>query len=185
MRPGWEPILVTHRPHPAGFKGSKAEHGVGGLALGGAGLTDEGDWPADVLLDETAARELDAQGEERSRFFYVAKASEANRTMDGEAANEHPTVKPLELMRWVVDLCRLPGGGERLLDPFAGSGSTLIAAARAGLEVVGIERVEDHARTSARRFVADAPLFHRDETPERSHEEDRSTAPTEEARPAS
>lgn len=144
------------------MKAAALEEGGAGLHLGGLGLTKDGDWPADVLVDEAVAADL---GAERAAFFYTAKASQADRSMDGLAPNEHPTVKPQDLMRWLVELVRRPDGQERLLDPFCGSGSTLIAAARAGFRAVGIERDEAYARLAGKRFIADAPLFHLDETP--------------------
>jgi site-specific DNA-methyltransferase (adenine-specific) len=84
-----------------------------------------------------------------ARFFYAAKASKAERGKD----NTHPTVKPLALMRWMVRLVTPEGG--RVLDPFAGSGSTLVAASMEGREAVGIELDEVHC-TTARRRVRDA-----------------------------
>lgn len=80
-----------------------------------------------------------------SRFFYTAKASSAER--DGAT---HPTVKPLELMRWLVRLVTPPGG--LVLDPFAGSGTTLIAAKLEGLRAVGIEREESYCEMAAERY---------------------------------
>ncbi|MEO3976327.1 DNA methyltransferase [Streptomyces sp. CAU 1734] len=76
-----------------------------------------------------------------SRFFpnfrYEGKAParERPRLPDGTA---HPTVKPLELMRWLVRLIAPPGG--TVLDPFAGSGTTLQACLSEGFDVIGIER---------------------------------------------
>src|SRR5690606_22992010 len=59
-----------------------------------------------------------------SRFFpvfrYEAKAPTSERPRDGQVA--HPTVKPLDLMRWLVRLVTPPGG--TVLEPFAGSGTT-------------------------------------------------------------
>lgn len=55
--------------------------------------------------------------------------------VDGVA---HPTVKPLALMRWLVRLVTPPGG--LVLDPFAGSGTTVEAGMLEGFRVVGIER---------------------------------------------
>lgn len=74
-----------------------------------------------------------------SRFFptfrYQAKAPARERPkVDGVA---HPTVKPLELMRWLIRLVTPPEGV--LLDPFAGSGTTLEAAMIEGVRAVGIE----------------------------------------------
>ena len=81
-----------------------------------------------------------------SRFFYCAKASRAER---GEG-NVHPTVKPLALMRYLCRLITPPGG--LVLDPFAGSGSTLIAAVAEGFEAVGIEREAAYAEIARQRF---------------------------------
>lgn len=70
-------------------------------------------------------------------FKYQAKSSKSERNLGG-CDNKHPTVKPLKLMQW---LCRLitPKGGV-VLDPFMGSGSTLVAALREGFRAIGIER---------------------------------------------
>ncbi len=99
---------------------------------------------------------------ERHRFFYAAKASRRERDAGCEqlprrvtqaykigaknvrrcnenpVANIHPTVKPIELMRWLVRLLTPPGG--LVLDPFAGSGSTGAAAVLEGARFLGIER---------------------------------------------
>lgn len=75
-----------------------------------------------------------------SRFFYTAKASKAERpVVDGTA---HPTVKPLSIMRWLIRLITPPGG--LVLEPFAGSGTTIEAAILEGFPVVGIEREADY-----------------------------------------
>jgi hypothetical protein len=81
-----------------------------------------------------------------SRFFPVfryeakAPASERPRLADGTA---HTTVKPLALMRWLVRLVTPPGG--TVLEPFAGSGTTLEACLVEGFTVIGIEQDEAHA----------------------------------------
>jgi site-specific DNA-methyltransferase (adenine-specific) len=88
-----------------------------------------------------------------ARFFYCAKATTEER---GEG-NNHPTVKPIDLMRW---LCRLvtPKGGT-VLDPFAGSGSTLIAADAEQFHAIGCELSSDYAAIAERRVRAAAGLF--------------------------
>jgi DNA modification methylase len=133
-----------------------------------------GRWPANVVLDEDQAAELDRQsgvststpfaaGTRRSggilgnttgrrepmghndsggasRFFYVAKAPARERPkVDGTA---HPTVKPLTLMRWLCRLVTPPNGV--ILEPFAGSGTTVEAALLEGFRVVAIEREADY-----------------------------------------
>jgi DNA modification methylase len=127
-----------------------------------------GRWPANVVLSHSAdcgaicspgcaVAALDrAHPHERpSRFFYAAKASRTEREaglaglsrhsveiFPGSGrrprANVHPTVKPLGLMRWLVRLV-VPAGGV-VLDPFAGSGSTGIAAVLEGRQFIGVER---------------------------------------------
>jgi hypothetical protein len=81
-----------------------------------------------------------------ARFFYCAKASRSERGKD----NTHPTVKPLALMRYLVRLVTPPGG--LVLDPFAGSGTTLLAARLEGASAIGIELDEKHCEIIARRL---------------------------------
>jgi len=83
-------------------------------------------------------RDMDTGG--ASRFFYVAKAPKKERpVVDGVA---HPTVKPLALMRWLCKLVTQEGG--TILDPFAGSGTTIEAAILEGFNVIGIEREAEY-----------------------------------------
>ena len=72
-----------------------------------------------------------------SRFFYCAKASSSER---GEE-NTHPTVKPLKLMEYLLKLISPPKDAI-ILDPFAGSGTTLLAAKNLGISCIGIEKEE-------------------------------------------
>lgn len=76
-----------------------------------------------------------------SRFFptfrYEAKAAKHERPR-GEDGTAHPTVKPLDLMRWLVRLVTPPGG--IVLEPFAGSGTTAEACVIEGFGCIAIER---------------------------------------------
>jgi site-specific DNA-methyltransferase (adenine-specific) len=110
-----------------------------------------GRWPSNTLLshspdcqdpapcvDGCPAAETDRQSG-ASRFFstfrYQAKAPKSERpSVNGVS---HPTVKPLALVRWLVRLVTLPGGV--VLDPFAGTGTTLEAAVLEGVIGRGIE----------------------------------------------
>ena len=65
--------------------------------------------------------------------------------------NTHPTVKPIELMRHLVRLVTPPGG--TCLDPFAGSGSTLIAAEMEGRLWVGIEKEAEYVAIAEARLA--------------------------------
>jgi len=73
-----------------------------------------------------------------SRYFYTSKATRAERTLDGKIDNAHPTVKPSDLMEWLVRL--VTAEGQTVLDPFAGSGTTCRAAKDLGREFIGIEK---------------------------------------------
>ena len=55
----------------------------------------------------------------------------------GELRFDHPTQKPLEVMKWVIDLCPK---AQTVLDPFMGSGTTGVAAIQLGRKFIGIER---------------------------------------------
>lgn len=87
-----------------------------------------------------------------SRFFYCAKASKRDRNSNGAVDNRHPTVKPTNLMRWLVRLVTMPEG-TRILDPFAGSGSTGVACALEGVDFLGIERDADSAEVARARIA--------------------------------
>lgn len=119
-------------------------------------------------------RRLDAGS--AARFFYCAKASkhdrnegleglEGQRVGDGRKVpsdsphlrdqtprlNTHPTVKPTDLMRYLIRLVT-PAGGT-VLDCFMGSGSTLKAAVLEGLDCIGIEREAEHVVTAQLRVA--------------------------------
>jgi DNA modification methylase len=81
-----------------------------------------------------------------ARFFYCAKASKADRDAD----NNHPTVKPTALMRYLCRLVTPPRG--IVLDPFMGSGSTGKAAILEGFQFIGIEREEEYIKIAKARI---------------------------------
>jgi DNA modification methylase len=118
---------------------------MGGGPTTGATSTGEmhtaGRWPANIIFDEAAGAELDAQsGLEASRFFYCPKPGKKERNAGG--TNTHPTVKPLALMRYLVRLVTPPGG--IVLDPFLGSGTTAMAATLEGFDWRGCELTTDY-----------------------------------------
>lgn len=85
-----------------------------------------------------------------ARFFYCAKASKKDR---GEG-NNHPTVKPTELMAYLCRLVTPPGGV--VLDPFMGSGSTGKAAVREGFHFMGIEMDPEYLAIAEARIRHEA-----------------------------
>ena len=72
-----------------------------------------------------------------ARFFYSAKAGTQDRW-----GSKHPTVKPVDLMKWLIALVTPPGG--LVLDPFAGSGTTGVAALATGRNCILIERSDEY-----------------------------------------
>jgi site-specific DNA-methyltransferase (adenine-specific) len=147
-----------------------------------------GRYPANLLLDEEAAAQLDAQtgtlksgkpsgkrggtsgdtgiyGSDScrsgsdltgfgdsggaSRFFYVGKATKKERG----PGNGHATVKPLALMKYLLTLLSTPTGG-LILDPFAGSGTTAVAAKLLGRPCIAIELEEHNCEIIAKRLEA-------------------------------
>jgi site-specific DNA-methyltransferase (adenine-specific) len=80
-----------------------------------------------------------------ARFFYTAKADSYDRI-----GSKHPTVKPVDLMQWLVRLVTPKGG--LVLDPFAGTGTTGEAAFREGMRAVLIEREVEYQDDIRRRM---------------------------------
>lgn len=91
-----------------------------------------------------------------ARFFYSAKAD-----ADDRLGSKHPTVKPVDLMRWLVRLVTPKGG--HVLDPFAGSGTTGMACMAEGFDCTLIEREAEYVADIRRRIAhvrgEDTPLF--------------------------
>lgn len=171
--------------------GSMAGPNTGRKVVG----TVTGRWPANVLLDEHAAAEMDRQsgvtstrpsagGDHKtkrnamgggamfsapsshadsggaSRFFpvfkYQAKAPKRERPVivreDGTKV-QHPTVKPVALMEWLVALITPEGG--TTLDPFAGTGTTLQAARNKGFNSIGVEQDNEYIQLIEARLSVD------------------------------
>ncbi|MHB8459590.1 MAG: DNA-methyltransferase [Candidatus Limnocylindrales bacterium] len=113
-----------------------------------------GRWPANLVL----SHEQDCDDEclpacpveligQSARFFYAAKPSRLEREDAGP--NPHPTVKSLALMRHLCALVTSPGG--TVLDCFAGSGTTLVAARGLGFRSIGIESDRSYLPALIRR----------------------------------
>lgn len=138
-----------------------------------------GRFPANVMHDGSfeVLEAFPPHAREAIRFFYAAKADKAEREfgLDGHEqrkggamsgvetrpdrptnhpmrANHHPTVKPIDLMRY---LCRMVApAGAVILDPFMGSGSTGIAAVREGMSFIGCEQSPDYFEIAHARILA-------------------------------
>jgi site-specific DNA-methyltransferase (adenine-specific) len=175
LKPAMEPITLARKPLQGTVIANVAQHEAGAINIDGCRVPSEpwkahkasglasvkfftrgvapvvektpseaGRWPANLLHDGSDDV-LGALGN-AARFFYCAKPSRAERGED----NQHPTVKPLALMRYLCRLVTPPGGV--VLDPFLGSGTTLLAASAEGFCCIGIERDESSCEIAAKRI---------------------------------
>jgi DNA modification methylase len=156
------------------FKGSVAknvlEWGTGGINIDECRIGSEereGRFPANFIHDGIE--------EDWARYFYCPKASKKDRnegcdeleekgysinqahnskTLEERYAltskNNHPTVKPTDLMAYLVRLVTPKGG--TVLDPFMGSGSTGKASVREGMDFIGIEREDEYMEIAKTRI---------------------------------
>lgn len=105
-----------------------------------------GKFTSPYLRDGSAINFGDSGG--ASRFFYTAKATIAERG----PSNTHPTVKPLALIKYLLRLLSTPTGGV-VLDPFMGSGTTLVAAKELSMKAIGIDLNESYCRIAVDRLA--------------------------------
>ena len=143
--------------------------------------SDNRTWSVSKTPGAETQNGLPASSGSAARFFYCAKASrsERNAGLEGmeekhirrlsggeysnnsgstnsskngaHGQNHHPTVKPIELMRYLVRLTKTPTGGV-VLDPFMGSGTTGMAAVMEGRDFIGIEIDPDYFAIAERRI---------------------------------
>jgi DNA modification methylase len=129
----------TKRQHSNGIWAASGSS----FGVGGEGPLDPGDsgGASRFYPQFTPADDLDFPG------LYCPKASRADR---GEG-NTHPTVKPQRLMRWLCRLICPPGG--TVVDPFVGSGTTLLACLAEGFGCLGIESDPEWFAVAERRIA--------------------------------
>lgn len=180
LKPSHEPIILCRKPIEKTIIDNVEQWGTGGLNIDGCRIEgdswgtrpdspktntvyghynpivsvahEKGRFPANCVTLE--------ENEFFSEYFRVTpkelskKASPIDRNSDWRGnlinrKNIHPTIKPVPLMAW---LCRLitPKNGV-VLDPFAGSGSTLVAAKREGFSFIGIEKEEEYIEIARER----------------------------------
>lgn len=180
LRPSLEPIVLARRSPVGTVKNNLDLYGTGSLNIDGCRIGDSGGtkyegggverdrgknilnlgmkkgtiskvpglgrWPANVIVE--GSREAVEGLGHATRYFYIPKASKKDR---GEG-NTHPTVKPTDLMKYLVRLITPEGG--IVLDPFMGSGTTGVAAKSEGFSFLGIEREPDYLEIAKGRIHA-------------------------------
>ena len=134
---------------PGGGQSNRVASGGGiygnGIAPTGAQPHTLGRWPANLIHD--GSEEPSSLLGDAARFFYCAKANKKDR---GEG-NNHPTVKPTDLMRYLCRLVTPPNG--TVLDPFMGSGSTGKACMLEGFDFIGVEMEREYYEQARRRIT--------------------------------
>lgn len=101
-----------------------------------------------AIAESTSSEKVEAKASsepDQKRLHYSSKAD-----ADDRLGSKHPTVKPLDLMRWLVRLVTPPSG--LVLDPFAGTGTTGEAAFREGMRAILIEMEQASLDDIARRM---------------------------------
>ena len=91
---------------------------------------------------------------EPARFFYAAKAPKKERNLGCEDKNNHPTVKPLTLLKYLCTLLKMPSASQVILDPFMGSGTTGMACKSLGINFIGIDLSLDYCHIARKRIDA-------------------------------
>jgi site-specific DNA-methyltransferase (adenine-specific) len=176
LKPAFEPIVLARKPLEGTVAENCLKYGTGALNIDAARIDIHGRWPANVIHDgstdvvaafpDTAAAqsgkprtgrnghgwgmtstgaEYDDAGGSAARFFYTAKADS-----DDRLGSKHPTVKPLDLIEYLIRLVTRPG--QTILDPFAGTGTAGEAAFRQGRRAVLIEREPEYQNDIRRRM---------------------------------
>ena len=159
LKPAWEPIVVARRPLDGTLVNNVRAHGTGAMNIRAGMDAVHGLYPPNLLMSEQAlagAVEQGAPDHVWPVFRYQPKAPTSERPKVGGV--QHVTVKPLELMRYLVRLVVRPGS--LILEPFAGSGTTLQAAAMENTRAVGCELDDRYIPLIKARFAQgiEAPL---------------------------
>ena len=175
LKPAHEPIVVAQKPFTGTIKQNSERWGVGTINIDGARVPWEGRPPtgwtrgghqrrvfgkSDTQSDRAKDGTVDANPDGRypsdvighfdqpdiQKYFYAPRVT---RKEKGEY-NDHPTVKPINLMRYLVRIYTPTGG--KVLDPFNGTGTTGIASIQEGRSYVGIELSEHYREISEQRI---------------------------------
>lgn len=180
LKPAYEPILLARAPLEGTTPQNLEAWGTGALNTEATRTngywpahlaTSHAEQCAKTTcVPECAVGTLEGQRQNLSRMFFCAKATRREREAGCEQLpaqlaklynghhhparvrrNTHRTVKPIALMRWLVELVTPPDG--LVLDPFTGSGSTGAAALLEGRRFLGVEREGEYIDIACARLT--------------------------------
>ncbi len=143
IKPALTPIYVGQKPFKGKFVKNFMTHNTGAINTKGE------NYPCNVLMDSKIdlSEKNYFENITADNYEYCSKSVVKEK---GEY-NNHPTVKPIDLMKRLIHLT-VPKGG-KILDPFCGSGTTLIAANLEGVESIGIEKEYRYYQIAHRRLL--------------------------------
>ena len=156
----------SEKPRERGGEIRKGAAGLGAVLDGQVKnpTNEKGRWPANVYQCPKPGREerdlgLEELGKQNRENFKVFKEGAIDERKNSPVQNFHPTVKPVKLMRFLVNLV-CPEGGV-VLEPYLGSGTTAVASAAEGFKCIGIEREPKYADIALHRLknAADADII--------------------------
>ena len=175
LKPAQEPICLARKPLKQSIAANVQQYGTGALNIDATRIERENESPR---FPSNVIGELG----DYQKFFYCPKVSRKERhighkmpaamfgNMKGaydangqryaveldkridNTGNTHPTVKPVELMKYLIKLITPKGG--TVLDPFNGSGSTGMAAVELGFDYIGCELDPEYVKISEARIAA-------------------------------
>ena len=151
IKPAYEPIILIQKPLTGKVAENMIAHGTGGLNLeatripyeAGEGKVGHNPHPLGRVAANIIRTDPFADGYDK--YFLVPKVRQ-----QAEDYNQHPTLKPVELMEHLIKLVSFPG--QVVLDPFMGSGSTGVACAHLGRVFIGYELDPSYFEIAKRRL---------------------------------
>lgn len=159
LRATHELILVARKPPEGTLLENVRTHGTGAMNVE-AGKNREGLWPTNTVFscecdgvcqNPCPYRNMGVDPKQMHHSFpFFRLEKKPNGAERGEST--HPTLKPVALMKWLIELATRKGGV--VLDPFMGSGTTGVAAVKLGRMFVGVELVEGFFDDAQRRIEA-------------------------------
>jgi DNA modification methylase len=176
LKPSQEPAMLARKPLEGTVAQNVTKWGTGGLNIDGCRIVEsdpawpgprtgesQDRWPANIYHCPKPARSEkeegcedlkgttghEATGRKKDSKGLKNPRAGAGRTAE-HVKNYHPTVKPINLMRWLVRLVTPKNGV--VLDTFLGSGTTCIAAQREGIRSIGMEKSTEYAKIARARI---------------------------------
>ncbi len=164
LKPAIEPAVMARKPLEGTVAQNVLKYGVGAINIEGCRIPfGDPAWPGSGGNEDTTKVQRQTKqsrvgfggaspgdavalykegGRWPANIYYCKKANRNERDCGGEVENIHTTVKPVDLMRWLVRLVTPEGGV--VLEPYCGSGTTLLAAELEGFDCIAVEREPEY-----------------------------------------